>query len=105
LANEYVRGLKDAPADPVRAKVQFKYGAIVEISVRLDTMTKERDALTSSGGTSLVIVKKKGVESKYGKVKYRGTRAVAVSSEQDAAARRQGHVKGASVEITPVVKG
>jgi len=67
-------------------------------------MTAERDALTYSGGTSLVISKKKDVESEFGKVRYGTSRGIAVSGNAEKEARRVGHVKGSSVEITPNIR-
>jgi hypothetical protein len=104
LSREYVRGLKDAPADPMRLIINFKYGAAIEINSRLVTMTAERDALIYSGGTSLVISKKKDVEAEFGKVSYGKSRGIAVSGNAEREARRFGHVKGASVEITPNIR-
>jgi acetylglutamate synthase len=104
LARQYVRGLKDAPADPMRLIIQFKMGAVAEINMRLRTMTAERDAITSSGGTSLVVAKKEGVEKEFGRVKYSSSSGVVVSGAAEQEARRVGHVKGASIEITKSVR-
>jgi hypothetical protein len=105
LACEYVKAKGETSVNAItRLKVQFKYGAMIEINNRLHQMTAERDAITSSAGTSLVIVKAKGVEGEFGKVNYGRGREVTVSTHADAEARRQGHVKGATIEITPSVK-
>jgi hypothetical protein len=104
LSREYLKAKGHTTPQP-RLSVQFKYGAVTEINSRIRMMTVERDAITSSGGTSLVIAKKNDVEAEYGKVKYSQSRGVVASGAAEAEAQRVGRVRGAEVEINPSVRG
>lgn len=88
----------------VKIGSQFKLGAFLEIAQRLSAMTVERDALTSSNGNSLVVMKSAVVEAKFGKANYKMT-AVA-NPDDDAAdlARRVGREKASRIELVKSVE-
>ncbi len=83
----------------VRVGGQFKHGAFEVIERRLNELTKDRDAITSACGTSLVLFKSAAVEAKFGKVNYKLIDRAEVTDRSDADARAKGREKGASIEI------
>jgi hypothetical protein len=85
---------------PVRIGGQFKLGAIMVIGNRINEMVKERDAITSSSGNALVVIKKTAVDEHFGKCepKYVSVKR-ADRDEAEADARRAGYVEGSKVEI------
>lgn len=88
----------------VRVGGHFKHGAFHIIAGRLSEMTKERDALVSSSGTALVIVKQQAVEEYFGSTEYKKLKARAIQEAADMEARRAGYVAGRVVEIVKSVE-
>ena len=82
---------------------QFKTGASIAIITRLTAMTRERDALTSSGGTSLVVTKTKSVNNHFGETQYGAVNSRRLSAAE-MAARSVGHTRGTAVEINRSVR-
>jgi hypothetical protein len=88
----------------VRVGGQFKHGAFQIIADRLSEMTKERDALVSSTGTALVVVKQQAVSEYFGSVDYKRLKKRELQEADDFEARRAGHVAGRTVEIVKSVE-
>lgn len=107
LAREYVAdkfpGETIEDMDVLRASTMFKCGASDEICNRLRKMTIERDCLTMSGGTSLVLCKRKAVDDHFGEAAYTESRSRRLS-KREIDARNAGVIKGAAVAINPEVK-
>lgn len=82
---------------------QFKIGAASAIISTLKSLTAERDALVAKAGTSLVTVKKSGVEGHFGVTKYANVKSRALThGEQQAKAR--GWVEGSKVQVSTAVR-
>lgn len=92
---------KGLTAYSVRIGSQFKLGAFMEIGNRLRQMTVERDALTSSNGTALVVIKKAGVDAEFGETNYKkvNLREANENDELEAEARETGRKVGATIKI------
>jgi hypothetical protein len=83
---------------------QFKTGAFQAIIAKLRSMTAERDALTSSNGTALVVIKKAGVDAEFGEVKYTTSNYKNAQDLDGFEARQVGYIKGNEVEIVKSVE-
>jgi hypothetical protein len=90
----------------VRIGGQFKMAAVLTIQERLREMTLERDKIVNeSTGTSLVVLKSKAVEARFGEVKYK---TINVDVPDDAKARAAyvaGVRAGRSIEIVRNIEG
>jgi hypothetical protein len=90
----------------VRIGGEYKAGAARALCAKFKEMTVERQQLTSSAGTSLVIVKSKRVDEHFGDVNYRSTsKSIAKGLDSDAIedqmrAQERGWVDGNTIEIT-----
>lgn len=104
LCKVYLTG-KGYAKYPVRIGGQFKLGAVLAITSRLEVMTKERDALKYADGTALVVVKKAAVDEHFGDVEYNKVKTRDLVSQDEMAARYHGVIQGRQVEIVPVVDG
>lgn len=87
-----------------RVARQFEQGAMSEISLRLQALVKERDAIThTSDGRSLMVIKMDAVNEKFGEAKYRNRRNVGPSDAAAFAALQAGRIEGRKMEIIPTV--
>jgi Protein of unknown function (DUF2786) len=102
LCKEYLKEQGYAEYNPALGG-QFKTGASIAIISKLNQMTRERDALTSSGGTSLVVCKTKAVNERFGVVKYSSVKERRLTREEQDA-REVGHVRGTRVEVNHSVR-
>ena len=89
----------------VRIGGEFKTGAFLEIGRRLSEMTVKRDALVSSSGNSLVVLKNAVVEQKFGKANYKHVKVDNPEDDAAAEARAAGIIKGRQVSIVKTVEG
>lgn len=89
----------------VRIGGEYKTGCAQALIVQFKAMTAEREALTYSSGTALVVAKAKGVDDHFGETKYRNTsksvsKDLAMDDIVDSEmARAIGFVDGKSIEI------
>lgn len=90
----------------VKNGTQFKVGFMEIVSDRLNAMTKERDKLAYSGGTSLVLSKGTALVEYFGEVGKQTFYNMKVPEDDLAAenARLAGHSAGRMVEITKTVE-
>lgn len=92
---------------PVGIGNKFKYGACVTIIDRLEELKIERQKLTTSIGTSLVVVKGAAVAEYFGDVTYSKVKGPKVNYEDDPAgaiAYNEGRKRGEQVEIHRAVE-
>ena len=90
---------------PVRIGGAFKTGAFSEISDRLESMTVERDAITSSStGTSLVMFKSAAVNEFFGECNYAQTKLKQIQDETEYFAKVKGVAAGKTIEIAKAVE-
>lgn len=104
LCKEYFDEKGDGRKYSVSLGGIFKRAALGEIARRLQAMTIERDALTTSSGTSLVVLKADAVAEKFGLAKYthKKTREIMNGEEREAAV--QGMIRAKSIEIVKSVE-
>lgn len=109
LSKEHIQktmpGVNMESPEAARVSALFKQGVVDELARRLQDMTVERDALTANKitGSSLVIIKSKAVDEKFGKAKY-GTVRTRLLSENEENARTAGRIEGRKVTIVQAVR-
>lgn len=90
----------------VRIGGEYKTGAARALISKFKEMTAEREQLTSSAGTSLVVVKSQRVDEHFGDVSYKSkSKSIAKHLDEEAIehqqrALTQGWVDGQNIEIT-----
>jgi hypothetical protein len=101
LSKEYFRETQQPYSNKICRN--FELGAVGIIIERIKSMTAERQMITRDGtGTSLVIIKQAAVDEHFGATNYKSGKSSKLSDFDAFAA---GRVKGATVEITPQVRG
>lgn len=92
------------PKYSVKIGGAFKHGAINEISRRINSMLKEREALfQESSGKGLMVIKSAAVEEHFGAVEYTEGKKVVVTDYETAQAHNQGREHAKRIEINPLV--
>jgi len=87
----------------VKIGTAFKDAAASAIQMTLASITKERQALTLSNGTSLMVVKMKAVEEEFGAAKYGTSKRSVAIDESTTQARVVGWREGSKVEVVKKV--
>ena len=90
---------------PVKIGTRFKLGAVMTICDRLAELQKEREALITSSGTGLVVLKSAAVAEYFGEANYKKSTPNATKNMdgESANAFRQGKIDGNKVEIQRMV--
>lgn len=83
----------------VKIGTAFKDAAASAISMTLSSLTAERQKLTTSTGTALMVVKMKAVEEEFGEAKYGNKNRNTARDHETAHAASVGWVEGSKVEI------
>jgi len=100
LCKEYLSS-KGYAKYPVRIGGQFKIGACGAIQQQLRSMTVQRQQLTSTAGTALVLVKSAKVDEHFGEAEYGKVTRRELQDNAERDAHEEGVRKGSAVEITP----
>jgi hypothetical protein len=88
---------------PVRIGSRFKLGASITIKERLEAMAEARQALVTSSGTALVVVKAAAVTERFGEAKY-GEKKRNLADADEVMALAMGKEQGRHVQIIPQVE-
>lgn len=84
---------------PMSLNTNFKSGAVATIRRVMIQAKIEREKLTTSSGTSLVVVKDNAVAEYFGAVSYGTAKAKAFTSDDAADAYNEGRIRGHQVEV------
>ena len=88
-----------------RLRRNFDDAAAYVISQRLKQLTAERDTITHVGaGTALMVIKQAAVAEHFGETKYRTSKAKGKIDQDGWKATEAGRIKGAMVEIVPLME-
>lgn len=98
LAKKYFQGAGYTKY-PVGLGKAFKLTAFNAVAARMESMTKERDALEATPGNSLVLFKKAAVDAHFGEVNYGQVKHKSLSSEESRAASKAGYEAGHKIKI------
>lgn len=100
LRREYLSD-KGYAKHPVGVAKAFNMAAITEIGNRIEAMTRERELLTTSTGTGLVLFKAAAVNAEFGEIKHgKAKTGLSIEHEGTRDAREAGIRAGRKIEIT-----
>lgn len=84
---------------PMSLNTNFKSGAVHTIRKVMNAAKEERQKLTTSGGTQLVVVKDNAVAEYFGTATYSTSKAKAFTNEESRDAFNEGRIRGHQVEV------
>lgn len=98
IFSQYLKDIGHEGRVPMSLNTNFKSGAVSTISQYLREAIIERQKLTASSGTALIVVKSNAVAEYFGNVSYKTAKAKSFTSDEAVDAYLEGQKRGHQVE-------